>query len=79
MTKWWRQSPLHRSVALDRADRKQWCDPPAFFGSWNTVFKRYRDWVKADIFIRLSRPAPNEPDHGRCHHRQGQLIRPGRK
>ncbi|TGV15147.1 hypothetical protein EN816_06895 [Mesorhizobium sp. M8A.F.Ca.ET.173.01.1.1] len=58
MTKWWRQSPLHRSVALDRADRKPWCDLPAFFGSWNTVFQRYRDRVKADIFIRLSRPAP---------------------
>ncbi|WP_081709606.1 transposase [Mesorhizobium erdmanii] len=26
-----------------------WRDLPAFFGSWNTVFKRYRDWVKADV------------------------------
>jgi transposase len=24
-----------------------------FFGNWNTVFKRYRDWVKADVFTRL--------------------------
>ncbi|SEO35630.1 Transposase [Paracoccus alcaliphilus] len=30
-----------------------WRDLPAFFGNWNTVFKRYRDWVKADVFIRL--------------------------
>src|SRR6476620_7424795 len=24
-----------------------WRDLPPFFGNWNTVFKRYRDWVKA--------------------------------
>jgi transposase len=30
-----------------------WRDLPAFFGNWNTVFKRYRDWVKADVFVRL--------------------------
>jgi transposase len=30
-----------------------WRDLPAFFGNWNTVFKRYRDWAKADVFIRL--------------------------
>jgi transposase len=23
-----------------------WRDLPPFFGNWNTVFKRYRDWVK---------------------------------
>src|SRR3972149_10381337 len=27
-----------------------WRDLPAFFGKWNTVFKRYRDWVKAGVF-----------------------------
>src|SRR6185436_11307744 len=30
-----------------------WRDLPAFFGKWNTIFKRYRDWVKADVFVRL--------------------------
>ena len=25
-----------------------WRDLPAVFGNWNTVFKRYRDWLKAD-------------------------------
>src|ERR1700733_5826425 len=30
-----------------------WRDLPAFFGNWNTVFKRYRDWVKADVFMRV--------------------------
>ena len=23
------------------------------FGDWNTVFKRFRDWAKADVFKRL--------------------------
>ena len=27
-----------------------WRDLPAHFGKWNTVFKRYRDWVKAGVF-----------------------------
>src|SRR6266581_9791773 len=26
-----------------------WRDLPPLFGPWNTVFKRYRDWVKADV------------------------------
>lgn len=25
-------------------------DLPPEFGKWNTVFKRYRDWVKAGVF-----------------------------
>ena len=36
------------------------CQP--FFGRWNTVFKRYRDWVKADVFKRLFDAASDEPD-----------------
>src|SRR3954452_3890039 len=39
-----------------------WRDLPALFGHWNTVFKRYRDWVKADIFKRLFDAASDEPD-----------------
>ena len=39
-----------------------WRDLPLFFGNWNTVFKRYRDWVKADIFIRLFEACSAEPD-----------------
>lgn len=32
-----------------------WHDLPAFFGNWNTVFKRYRDWAKAEgLRARLS-------------------------
>ncbi len=37
-------------------------DLPMMFGNWNTVFKRYRDWVKADIFQRLSETASDAPD-----------------
>ena len=30
-----------------------WRDLPIMFGHWNTVFKRFRDWAKADVFKRL--------------------------
>jgi len=39
-----------------------WRDLPTFFGKWNTVFKRYRDWVKADVFVRLFEACSDEPD-----------------
>ncbi|MDW9707242.1 IS5 family transposase [Sinorhizobium meliloti] len=39
-----------------------WRDLPAFFGNWNTVFKRYRDWVKADVFVRLSEACSDDND-----------------
>ena len=39
-----------------------WRDLPEFFGHWNTVFKRYRDWVKADVFVRLFKACSDEPD-----------------
>ena len=39
-----------------------WRDLPPSFGNWNTVFKRYRDWVKADVFVRLFEACLDEPD-----------------
>ena len=30
-----------------------WRDLPAFFGAWNTVFKRFRRWVVAGVWQRL--------------------------
>ena len=30
-----------------------WRDLPEVFGNWNTVFKRFRHWVKADVFKRI--------------------------
>ena len=39
-----------------------WRDLPPFFGNWNTVFKRYRDWVKADVFARLFEACSDTPD-----------------
>lgn len=39
-----------------------WRDLPTTFGSWNTVFKRYRDWVKAGVFRRIFDAVSNDPD-----------------
>ena len=39
-----------------------WRDLPPLFGKWNTIFKRYRDWVKADVFHRLFQACSDAPD-----------------
>jgi transposase len=38
-----------------------WRDLPPLFGPWNTVFKRYRDWVKAKRPQRAYRPGAMMP------------------
>src|SRR3546814_16504114 len=39
-----------------------WRDLPAFFGNWTNIFKRYSDWVKADIFVWLFEDCSDVPD-----------------
>jgi transposase len=39
-----------------------WRDLPSVFGNWNSVFKRFRDWVKAGVFNRMFDAVSDEPD-----------------
>ena len=39
-----------------------WRNLPPWFGKWNTVFKRFRDWVEADVFKRLFDAVSDDPD-----------------
>ena len=60
-----------------------WRDLPRALGNWNSVYTRFRDWVKADVWqpavrCRLGR-AGHGMRNGRCHHRQGPPPRTGRK
>ncbi len=86
-TKRERQPPFCRSGALDVRTGRPWRDLPAFFGNWNTVFKRYRDWIKADVFMRLFEACSEQPDMEYAMvdativkvHRRGQGAKGGRK
>ena len=39
-----------------------WRDLPVGFGHWNSVYTRFRDWVKADVWRRLFEAVSNHPD-----------------
>ena len=39
-----------------------WRDLPPAFGHWNSVYTRFRDWVKAEVWKRLFEGVSDEPD-----------------
>ncbi len=39
-----------------------WRDLSSEFGNWNTIFKRFRHWVKADVFKRIFDAVSDDPD-----------------
>ena len=42
--------------------RVPWRDLPSGFGHWNSVFQRFRRWVRAGVFERLFEWVSDEPD-----------------
>ena len=41
-----------------------WRDLPGAFGKWNSVFQRFRRWVKGGVFERVFACLSGEPDFG---------------
>ena len=39
-----------------------WRDLPLAFGNWNSIFQRFRRWVKNGVFERLFEVLSEEPD-----------------
>ena len=64
-----------------------WRDLPALFGNWSTVFRRFSDWRKADVFKRIFDAVSEEPDLEYAMvdativkvHRHGQGAKGGRR
>lgn len=39
-----------------------WRDLPAEFGNWNSVFQRYRRWIKGGVFTQIFQALNTDPD-----------------
>ena len=39
-----------------------WRDLPPSFGKWNSVYHRFRDWIRAEVFARLFAAVSDQPD-----------------
>ena len=39
-----------------------WRDPPDAFGNWNSVFQRFRRWVRVGAFERVFECLSGDPD-----------------
>jgi len=39
-----------------------WRDLPSGFGSWNSIFRRFRRWAAAGVFDRVFRVLSGDPD-----------------
>lgn len=39
-----------------------WRDLHAHFGNWSTAFRRFSDWRKADVFVKLFEACSDAPD-----------------
>ncbi len=58
-----------------------WRDLPPAFGHWNSVFTRFRDGVKADVWQRLFDAVSDEPDmeYAMVDATAGAALRHGRR
>lgn len=60
-----RSAPPDRPTPSPRVGpgrRSPWRDLPPWFGKWNSVFVRFRDRVRADVFKRLFDAVSDHPD-----------------
>jgi putative transposase len=39
-----------------------WRDLEAYFGNWNSVFRRFRRWAKAGVWERIMAAVADDPD-----------------
>ncbi|MBV8094390.1 MAG: IS5 family transposase [Acetobacteraceae bacterium] len=41
---------------------RPWRDLPPSFGKWHSVYRRFRSWVRADVFKRMFEAVAADPD-----------------